>query len=241
MGGHNSYERLIEATKTADVLIGGFPCQDLSLAGERAGIEGSRSGLWSAMRRAIGLLRPRYVVVENVPGLLSGDGGRWFGRVLGDLATLGYDAEWHCIQAADVGAPHIRDRVWVVAYTPREQMGRSRQPRQTASRFPADAKDERCGQGRARRASAQPEGRQAEGHATHAPRLQWETELREQQNRALSGHFAIAWFDHLETLRGMDDGLPGNVDALRSLGNSNPPQIPEIIGRAIIATEAEQT
>ncbi|HET9087151.1 MAG TPA: DNA cytosine methyltransferase [Acidobacteriaceae bacterium] len=95
-----------------DVLCGGFPCQDISNAGKRAGIDGERSGLWGEYARIIGELRPRYVVVENVAALL----GRGMGRVLGDLAALGYDAEWEIISAADVGAPHLRERVWIVAY-----------------------------------------------------------------------------------------------------------------------------
>jgi DNA (cytosine-5)-methyltransferase 1 len=95
-----------------DVLCGGFPCQDLSSAGKRLGIDGARSGIWSEYARLIGELRPRYVVVENVAALLI----RGFERVLGDLAALGYDAEWDCIPASAVGAYHQRDRVWIVAY-----------------------------------------------------------------------------------------------------------------------------
>lgn len=98
---------------TVDAICGGFPCQDISLAGGGAGMgEGTRSGLWSEYARLIGELRPRYVIVENVSALLS----RGLDRVLGDLAKIGYDAEWHCIPAAAVGAPHRRDRIWIVAY-----------------------------------------------------------------------------------------------------------------------------
>ena len=96
-----------------DLICGGFPCQDISLAGKQAGIDGARSGLWSEYARIIGDLRPRYVAVENVSALLTGG----MGRVLGDLATLGYDAVWDCIPAASVGAPHRRDRVFLVAYS----------------------------------------------------------------------------------------------------------------------------
>ena len=102
-----------------DVICGGFPCQDLSLAGDLGGIDGERSGLWSEIARLVGELRPRFVIVENVANLLSGPAeqpGRWFGRVLGDLAKLGYDAEWENIPAAAVGAPHRRERVWLISY-----------------------------------------------------------------------------------------------------------------------------
>ena len=100
------------AVERVDLLCGGFPCQDISNAGKRAGIDGERSGLWSEYARVIGELRPRYVVVENVAALL----GRGLERVLGDLAALGFDAEWHCIPASAVGAPHRRDRIWIVAH-----------------------------------------------------------------------------------------------------------------------------
>src|SRR3954467_14137569 len=95
-----------------DVICGGFPCQDISVAGKGAGLAGERSGLWSEYAPIIGELRPRFVIVENVAALL----GRGLGTVLGDLAALGYDAEWHCIPASAVGAPHRRDRLWIVAY-----------------------------------------------------------------------------------------------------------------------------
>jgi DNA (cytosine-5)-methyltransferase 1 len=95
-----------------DVLCGGFPCQDLSVAGKGAGLAGARSGLWSEYARLIGELRPRYVLVENVSALLA----RGLGAVLGELAALGYDAEWDCLPASAFGAPHQRDRLWLVAY-----------------------------------------------------------------------------------------------------------------------------
>lgn len=112
-------ERLAADGIGVDAICGGFPCQDISTAGKQAGIEAERSGLWSDFSRLIGELRPRVVFVENVANLISGPSerpGAWFARVLGDLAALGYDAEWHCIPASAVGAPHVRDRIWVIAY-----------------------------------------------------------------------------------------------------------------------------
>lgn len=126
------------AVEAVDILTGGFPCQDLSLAGKRAGLrDGTRSGLWSEFAEAIRVIRPKYVVIENVRGLLSGtayceleycpwcmgDSGdgepvlRALGRVLGDLADLGYDAEWTGVRASDAGAPHSRFRVFILAYS----------------------------------------------------------------------------------------------------------------------------
>ena len=97
-----------------DLLAGGFPCQDLSVAGKRAGIDGARSGLWSEFARLIGELRPRYVLIENVSGLLANKPMR---RVLGDLSALGLDAEWKVLSACRFGAPHTRERVFIVAYS----------------------------------------------------------------------------------------------------------------------------
>ncbi len=121
-----------------DILTGGSPCQDISIAGKRAGMtEGTRSNLWVVMREAIAVLHPTFVVWENVRAARSAkaDSGmepcegcvgtsrgkrhpslRALGRVLGDLADLGYDAEWHSLRASDVGAPHQRERVFVLAH-----------------------------------------------------------------------------------------------------------------------------
>lgn len=109
-----------------DIICGGFPCQDVSCAGLRKGFENSdgevtRSGLWGEYARLIGELRPRWIVAENVRGLLSASvdkrPGGDFGIVLRDLAYLGFDAEWSCYGAEAVGAPHKRERVFVVAHS----------------------------------------------------------------------------------------------------------------------------
>ncbi|MDB4726460.1 DNA cytosine methyltransferase [bacterium] len=98
--------------KRVDVVSGGFPCQDISAAGSGEGIGGSRSGLWSEMARVIGEVQPRVVFVENSPMLTL----RGLDRVLGDLATLGYDARWGVVSAENAGAAHIRERIWIVAH-----------------------------------------------------------------------------------------------------------------------------
>lgn len=124
------------SVEPVDILTGGFPCQDVSLAGRRAGLgNGTRSGLWSEFAKAIEILKPKYVVIENVRGLLSAkansdleycawcvgepEGGgtalRALGAVLGDLADLGYHAEWQGVRASDAGAPHQRFRVFILA------------------------------------------------------------------------------------------------------------------------------
>lgn len=97
-----------------DVLAGGFPCQDLSNSGRRAGIEGARSGLWKEFDRLIGELKPPYVLIENVAALLQRNNR--FDVVLRDLAARGYDARWDVLPAGAVGAPHLRERVFVLAH-----------------------------------------------------------------------------------------------------------------------------
>lgn len=99
-----------------DVICGGFPCQDVSVAGKRAGLEGKRTTLWSELFRLVCEVKPRWFVGENVPGLLSANDGRFFGNILRDLASAGYDAEWGVLSAAGVGAPHLRRRVFILAH-----------------------------------------------------------------------------------------------------------------------------
>jgi DNA (cytosine-5)-methyltransferase 1 len=105
-----------------DLIAGGFPCQDISHAGRRAGIRGLRSRLWWDMLRAVRVVRPRHVLVENVSALLD----RGMGDVLGSLAEAGYDAEWDNVSACEFGAPHPRERVFAVAYPAGERQGQLR-------------------------------------------------------------------------------------------------------------------
>ncbi len=114
-------ERLAADGIAVDGICGGFPCQDISVAGKGLGLAGERSGLFYEVARLIGELEPKFVILENVGALLC----RGLDAVLGALASLGYDAIWHCIPASHVGLPHTRDRVWVIAY-PREERGQRR-------------------------------------------------------------------------------------------------------------------
>src|SRR5260221_2745133 len=129
--------RLVRDSIAPDVICGGFPCQDISVAGKGAGLAGERSGLWSEYARIIGEVRPRYVIVENVAALL----GRGLDRVLGDLAALGFDAEWHCIPASAVGAPHRRDRVWIVAHSDANGNGTLKQTYKAIRQFERRGED----------------------------------------------------------------------------------------------------
>ena len=117
-----------------DVLAGGFPCQPASVAGTRKGNEDVERWLWPHFGKLIRVLRPRIVLVENVTGLFTVNGGAAFGEIIGGLASMRYDYEWDVISAADVGAPHLRKRVWIVAHADSEGLQGMRGKRSDAGR-----------------------------------------------------------------------------------------------------------
>ena len=186
-------ERLKADGIVPNVITGGFPCQDISVAGNQKGIgEGTRSGLWSECARLVGELRPDYAIFENVTALLAGESGKWFERVLWDISALGYDAEWHCIPASTVGASHKRDRVWIITY-PNSKFGVQCIKKQILRK-------------------SHLQGQSGRGFER----------FRERPSKA------EAFFCR------EDDGVPSRVDRLKGLGNAVVPQIPEIIGNAIL-------
>lgn len=118
-----------------DIVTGGFPCQDISLAGKGAGLAGERSKLWYEFYRIIEETRPKYALIENVAALRS----RGLDAILWGLAQIGYDAEWHCIPASAVGAPHRRDRIWILAYAKGSVSDRIRPVKDEESRRSSDS------------------------------------------------------------------------------------------------------
>jgi DNA (cytosine-5)-methyltransferase 1 len=242
-------ERLLRDGISADVICGGFPCQDISTAGKGAGIDGERSGLWSEYARLIGELRPRYAIVENVSALLV----RGIDRVLGDLAEIGFDAEWYCIPASAVGAPHRRDRFWLVAYSNGDRCddeGDDEEGAERPSRRSIGALGEQW---------AHPSRRLVQVADADLPRLEgWlrrGLQERAGERAAWAGgayaadaygeppeRSSIAWSEYHPWLAEPDvgrvaHGVPSRVDRLKALGNAVVPQIPELIGRAILAAE----
>lgn len=179
--------------KRIDVIAGGFPCQDISIAGKQAGLKGKRSGLWREFARLIGELKPAFAIIENVAALR----GNGLVTVLQDLWALGYDAEWHIIPASAVGLPHQRERLWVIAY-----------PRSAGLEEPIIKGD--CN---------------AIVTETQKPRFGdgWLCER-------------VASWTRSEPVR-VGNGVSGKLAsaAVRQYGNSVVPQIPELIGRAILA------
>jgi len=238
---------------SVDVITGGFPCQDISTAGKQAGIkEGTRSGLWSEIVRLIGELSPRYVIVENVAALLSGPSeqrGGWFGRILSDLAECGYDAEWENIPAAALGAPHRRERVWIVAYPkfsrPRCEGRKTNHQGWWASEN--GSKSIRQAHGASGSGRVVPAGQDVAD--TNSQRQQGQGQpfkhvsQAQDQNRQASILGPVGkpreWSPEPAICR-VANGVPNRVDRLKGLGNAVVPQIPELIGRAILAAEATE-
>jgi DNA (cytosine-5)-methyltransferase 1 len=219
-----SAERLAADGIAVDVICGGFPCQDISTAGKGAGLAGERSGLWSEIARLVGELRPRFVIVENVAALL----GRGLGDVLGDLAALRYDAEWHCIPASAVGAPHRRDRVWIIGYA---NLHVGQQCASLAIDYAAKQFNVKHGQSGSV-ANAISLGRQGQGQpflaSSQAPIINREA------IDALASCVGNIWRVEPDVGR-VANGIPDRSHRLKGLGNAVVPQIPELIGRAILA------
>lgn len=253
---------------SVDVICGGFPCQDISFAGKGAGLAGERSGLWREYARLVRELRPAFVIVENVAALL----GRGLGDVLADLAALGYDAWWDCIPASAVGAPHRRDRLWVVAYARGQQhegYGDALRREIAAGLSHAAAEQGVCaGHGGETYALDS----DADSIRPYRPRMHVAggAELRNEQvsdaeslgsdvadaigergcrwncerqdavhahprRQAIGSRSNGSWWSAEPDVGRVAHGVPARVDRLHGLGNAVVPQIPEILGRAIIA------
>lgn len=218
-----------------DVICGGYPCQPFSLAGVRRGGDDARH-LWPHFHRAICDLRPRYALLENVPGHLS----LGFDRVLGDLAEIGYDTEWCSIPAAAVGAPHLRWRLFAVAYpgcARRRQVGGSAPGDEVTDERWSAPHDHIFGgdgavgyvadaDGRRLEVGAQLDGEVAHPDSLGRPRIERPEEPR----------LDTAWAAEPHVGR-VAHGVPRRVDRLRTLGNAVVPQVAELIGRRIVAAD----
>lgn len=234
-------DRLFRDGIRPDVITGGFPCQDISTAGRQAGIEGERSGLWTEIARLISELQPRYAIMENVTNLISGDSGRWFGRVLGDLAEIGYDAEWHCIPASAIGAHHHRDRVWIVAYPNGDsQPGRAINAGKVhPSALLAHTRERKELITGVCQDMADPSGKGLQGGPEAGNNGKDRKEPRNQLITGLSGVQGGIWATEPNVGR-VANGIPARSHRLKALGNAVVPQIPEIIGNAIMEAERER-
>ena len=209
---------------SVDVVCGGFPCQDLSVAGKKAGFDGARSSLYREMLRIIGECMPRYAIFENVTGLLTGESGKWFGQFLYDLAEIGFNAEWHCIPASELGAHHHRDRVWIIAYP--KELQRNGKQGDGNNKESQISKPRSCS---GEEVSTNANMQRCEGFAKIAHNIKQQVELMR------SAEITRERFHLSEPpLYRADDGPSGRSHRLKQLGNAVVPQIPEAIGRAIM-------
>jgi DNA (cytosine-5)-methyltransferase 1 len=202
-----------------DLVAAGFPCQDISLAGDGAGLAGDRSGLFWHILRTVRLVGRPKLLLENVAALLD----RGLGSVLGALAQIGYDAEWHCIPASAVGAPHIRDRIWIYG-DPNDEGQPDGPVNDEAPRLPEVG------------------GAHSHAHEDGGERQQPKVSHTQGWPRPLSGSLGPlldgnrGWQAEPDLPR-VANGLPNQSHRIAALGNAVVPKIPELLGRAILQAE----
>lgn len=196
-------ERLAADGISVDVMCGGFPCHEVSSAGNGEGLAGARSGLWFEYERLIEEICPEIVIIENSAFLRS----RGLETVLGAFASLGYSVVWHCIPASHIGAPHERDRIWIVA---------------------AHAESDRCRPGWERRFT------DCLSRLSDAPRWNPANSNRQPTVGASVSWRELSAWPNEPALLGVGNGVSDRLDRVRALGNAVVPQIPELIGRALL-------
>lgn len=197
---------------TIDVVSGGFPCQDISAAGKGAGIDGDRSGLWGEMARIIREVRPRFVFVENSPVLTS----RGLGRVLGDLAEMGFHAEWGVLGASDFGAPHARKRIWVVAHAEGERL-------REAGEFRHHQSSERAAGSGETLAYADRQRQRQQGIISRISDK--EKRGRSQQRQTGSCSDGVGRWPAEPAVGRVANGVANRVDRIKALGNGQVPRV----------------
>ena len=248
-----------EGNYYVDLIAGGFPCQDISVAGKGEGLKGERSGLFYEIVRIAERLKPKYLLLENVSALLI----RGMDYVLGELAAIGYDAEWHCIPAAAVGAPHRRDRVFIVAYAKRHDRwhGRSTEPSKRNTRLEPRGSGERQFKRKTNTSLADSDDRhirQEEKILSRGYPAEFGGEnvadadsfRREGNAEKPLSRFPNIWRqlersrENLRTIWAIEpnvgrvaDGVPRRVDRLKCLGNAVVPQVAQFLGEMILRAE----
>ncbi len=214
-----------EYTGIVDIIHAGFPCQDISVAGKQAGVsDGTRSGLYREVLRIASVVRPKQLFLENVSAILSNG----LGTVLGDLASLGYDTRWLCIRASDVGAPHHRDRWFLLATYADELRSRTGAPSETRKTFPdqyGDGSQEERGRVEL---NAWPCGLCADVAYANGPYSQGGGETNDTQGRQEPHGYAglgsgEGWWAIEPSVGRTSDGIPNRVHRLKGLGNAQVP------------------
>ena len=223
-----------------DVVSGGFPCQDISAAGKGVGIEGERSGMWREMARIIHEVRPRFVYVENSPMLTS----RGLGAVLGDLAAMGFDAKWGVLGAADIGANHQRDRIWIrakwrglLSHTQHDRIRWWEQQQKSIEKEGRDVANASLQRGQAGSTDSQGwekgDSNQSEYSSSNLAHTQnkgdvwreWELGFVEQKHhsRGSSSNGSREWWAVEPNMGRVAHGVAARVDRLKAIGNGQVP------------------
>ena len=213
-----------------DVVSGGFPCQDISAAGKGAGIDGERSGMWREMARIICEVRPRYAFIENSPMLTT----RGLDRVLSDLASMGFDARWGVLGAADVGANHQRDRIWIIAkwrghvpYAQHNRIRRWEQQQKSLKKAQGNVADTMFAWQRGNKWKSENESN-VESIEKNVGNTE-STRLTTRSNRQGQGQFGGAsigsaqWWETEPNVGRVADGVASRVDRLKAIGNGQVP------------------
>lgn len=227
---------------TVDVITGGFPCQDISAAGKGAGLNGERSGLWYELKRLIEEIQPKYAIIENVSALRT----KGLEVCLQGLNEIGYGVEWHCIPASAVGAPHQRDRIWIMAYPASAGWQARRSNRVGINNEPL------WNEGQSARACSETLRAVADTSSARLPgrerlRHYLEEALRRQASSSGStpecgsdGRRPFDQWDVEPAVGRVADGIPDRAHRLKALGNAVVPQIPQLIGEAILQLEKQE-
>lgn len=206
-----------------DVVSGGFPCQDISAAGNGAGIDGERSGLWREMARIIGEVRPRLVFVENSPLLVS----RGLALVISDLAKMGYDSQWCIVSASNCGAPHKRDRIWIVAHAESIRHGQGREARDISGQ---DGRQDRPLRTVTGSSSSEPENmanaasERQSGHGEYGYPGDSSQDREWKASDAINERKRAEWPTEPCVGR-VADGVAARMDRLKAIGNGQVPRV----------------
>lgn len=220
-----------------DLIAGGFPCQDISVAGNGEGLEGERSGLFYEIVRIAERLKPKYLLLENVAALLI----RGMGDVLKELAAIGYNAEWHCIPAAAVGAPHRRDRVFIIAYAQHARpyrYGKDEQKCQCEEmeRFELGGSSERQFEQKTNTNVADSTSVRLQGQGESKYSGDQTSCCEGETIESIYGRFRDFWAVEPNVGR-VANGVSRRVDRLRCLGNAVVPQVAQFLGEMILRAE----
>jgi len=244
---YNDIKELTYDTLQADgieptVITGGFPCQDISVAGRQEGIIGERSSLWSEYARLIEDVRPTWAIIENVPTLRS----KGLALVLQNLSEIGYNAEWHCIPCSTVGGLHRRDRIWIIAYPIEDKATSVRGTISEAKVSNRTVSNSMCKGLEGSKQDANHSGQSEEGNEVTSRSASESSGIRGEPKHIVTREQIERFAQYAKTqwttepkLDRVAYGIPNRVHRLKGIGNAVVPQIPQFLGESILNFEKE--